>query len=105
MKISKWIIFKEALFVLFYPFLAFDIFLFYDDGANDFQIVGALWILIFAVAIIFYVYQRKKTKEKILISHIAELFFFSFEVLFFVANVFLVGLFLYVVYTGNQFLI
>jgi hypothetical protein len=106
MKITKWIIFKDSLFVLFYPFLAFDIFLFYDDGANDFLLVGALWLFLFLIALVFYVIQKRRTREPMTAGRVGELFFLAFEVLFFVGNAFLVGLFAYIVLSNHhQFLI
>jgi uncharacterized membrane protein YbhN (UPF0104 family) len=104
MQISKWSIFKGFLFILFFPFLAFDIFLFYDDGAGDFETIGRLWLITFLISLIFYLYKRRLTTEKAMLRKMAELVFFSFAVLFFIANFFLVGLFLLIMHTNNQFL-
>lgn len=105
LKISKWIIFEDSLFLLFYPFLIFDIFVFYDDGANDFLLIGVLWLLIFAVALLFYLIQRWRARGEVRPLEVAELLFFSFEVLFFTANAFMIGLFAYIVLTNRPYLI
>ena len=104
MKITKWIIFEDSLFILFYPFLAFDIFLFYDDTAV-LGTAAALWLFFFFIALVFYFYDRIKTGGKVMLSQLAEILFFSFEVLFFVGNFFLAGMFLMIMYAGNPYLI
>jgi hypothetical protein len=104
-RISKWIIFKDSLFLLFYPFLAFDVFLFYDDSTNVLKTALAIWLAIFAVAMVFYLHVRRTSQERIIALQVAEIAFFSFEVLFFVGNLFLGSFFLFLIYTGNQFLI
>lgn len=105
MEICKRDIFRVLLFILFFPLLGFDIFLFHDDGAGDFGLIGKLWLITFLISFIYYLYKQKITTEKSLLYHMIELIFVSFVVLFFVANLFLVGMFVWIANTSNQFLI
>jgi hypothetical protein len=104
-RISKWVIFKDSLFLLFYPFMVFDIFLFYDEGIEALRTSLAIWSVIFSVALVFYLYERRASGRSIVPMQLAEVAFFSFEILFFVGNFFLGGLFTFLLYTGNRFII
>lgn len=105
MKITKWIIFEDSLFVLFYPFLAFDIFLFYDEGAGIIRPIVTIWLVLFAVALVCYACDRMKCRRLPSFKELAEIAFFSFEVMFFAGNFFLGGMFLMIMYAGNPYLI
>ena len=105
MKITKWIIFEDSLFILFYPFLAFDIFLFYDEGCGIIRPIATAWLIFFAIALVCYVHDRMKCRRIPALKEIVEIAFFSFEVLFFAGNFFLAGMFLMIMYAGNPYLI
>lgn len=102
---SKQVVFEIILTILFFPLLAFDIFLFYDDGASDFALAGKLWLITFLMLSILYLYRQKKTGQQIQVRQITEMIPLSFIVLFFAVNFILIGLFLLIIHGSNQFLI
>lgn len=98
-------IINNLLFILFFPLLAFDVFLFCDDGAGDFELVGKLWLVTFFLVLLFRFYRREISLRDITVSRMIELAYSSFAILFFVVNFFLIGMFAMMVYTRNELLI
>lgn len=98
-------IINNLLFMLFFPLLAFDVFLFYDDGVGDLVLLGKLWLVNFFLMLLFCFYRHEISLKNITIARLIEVAYSSFAVLFFVVNFFLIGMFTMMIYTRNEFLI
>lgn len=102
---NKGKILKDVLEILWVPFLAFDIFLFYDDSIMDLWYAASLWSVFFAAALLVYFHRQYRACARLRLGGVIEAAFVAFATMFYVVNFVLLGLFLYIADASNNLLI
>jgi len=87
---------KGVLELLWVPFLAFDVFLFYDDSTMDLWFAASLWAVFLAASLFIYFYRQHRACECVRLGGLVEAMFVSFAAMFYTVNFFLLALFLWI---------